>query len=197
VVTILRRPWVAPLAALTLLFLGFALPPYLGLDPTRARLPIPTGYPWYYPVLVLHIALGSIALLTACMQVWPWLRAHHPRWHRVSGRVYLAAVVPAGVAAVTIAPLSTFGPNVRVPSVLLGVLWVVTAIAGFRAARNRRFAEHREWMLRSVALSFVIVANRFWVPCASSCSRRGPCPESTCRTPPRSHRPPAWRRGWG
>jgi hypothetical protein len=28
----------------------------------------------------------------------------------------------------------------------------------------RRFAEHREWMLRSVALSFVIVANRVWVP---------------------------------
>jgi hypothetical protein len=40
---------------------------------------------------------------------------------------------------------------------------VRTTLAGFRAIRQRRYADHRRWMLRSVALSFSIVANRVWV----------------------------------
>ena len=43
------------------------------------------------------------------------------------------------------------------------MLWlIVTDILGYRAVRQRRFADHREWMIRSVALSFSIVANRVW-----------------------------------
>lgn len=160
-----RRPWVGLLALLTVIFLVYALPPYLGLDPGLARLPVPAQYPWYYPALVTHIFFGSVALLTACLQVWPWLRRHHPRLHRISGRVYLfAGVFPAGVAVLAVAPFSpTSGPTGRVGNLMLAVLWLATAVAGYRAARGRRFAEHREWMVRSVALSFSIVANRAWV----------------------------------
>jgi hypothetical protein len=43
------------------------------------------------------------------------------------------------------------------------VLWLTTAIAGWRAARQRRYGDHRAWMVRSVALTFSIVVNRFWV----------------------------------
>jgi hypothetical protein len=45
---------------------------------------------------------------------------------------------------------------------MLAVLWLGTSVAGYRAARGRRFAEHREWMVRSVALAFSIVASRVW-----------------------------------
>jgi hypothetical protein len=61
-----------------------------------------------------------------------------------------------------IAPLGSFGPNEHVALTLLGLLWPATTIAGYRMARRRRFAEHREWMIRSVALSFSIVTNRVW-----------------------------------
>ena len=36
-------------------------------------------------------------------------------------------------------------------------------IAGYRMARQRRFAEHREWMIRSFALTTSIVVNRLWL----------------------------------
>lgn len=158
------RTLALPLAVLTAAFLAFALPPYLGLDPAQARLPLPHDVPWFYPALVAHIAFGSVALVTATLQVWPWLRRHHPAVHRWSGRAYLAlGVVPGGIAVLFVAPFSVSGgPTAHVANTMLGILWLVTAVAGYRAARARRFGEHREWMIRSVALTFSIVANRAW-----------------------------------
>ena len=158
-----RRPWVVPLAVLTVSFVAYVLPPYLTLDPAQSRLqPLP-AFPGYYPLLVTHIFLGSVVLLTACLQVWPWLRRSHPKVHRTSGRVYVAAALPASVCVMIIAPLSLHGANSQVANTLLAVLWFGTTLAGFRAIRQRRYADHRRWMLRSVALSFSIVANRVWV----------------------------------
>lgn len=157
-----RRPWVVPLAVVTLAFLAHAVPPYLTLDPAQARLaPLPPS-PLFYPVLVLHILLGSIVLLTACLQVWPWLRRTHPAVHRWSGRLYVGCLVPAALAVIIIAPMTRFGPNQQVANTTLGVLWLLVTLAGFRAVRERRFGDHRRWMVRSVALSFSIVTNRFW-----------------------------------
>lgn len=157
-----RWPW-AGLGLLTVSFLVLSVPPYLTGDPAQARLPVPAGYPWYYAVLVAHIAFGSVALLTACLQLWPWLRAAHPRWHRLSGRVYvLGGAVPASLLVLTISPLGMWGANQRIANTTLALLWLATTLAGWRAARRGRYAEHREWMVRSTALAFSIVANRVW-----------------------------------
>ena len=159
-----RRLLVPTLGVLAVAFLAFALPPYLMLDPADARLPVPTDLPHYYPMLVVHIGFGSVALLTSVLQVWPWLRRHHPRVHRWSGRAYLfAGVLPGAVAVLTVAPFGSMGLGQQTGKTVLGVLWLVTGVAGFRAARQRRFADHRRWMLRSVALTWSIVANRGWL----------------------------------
>ncbi|HEY6812093.1 MAG TPA: hypothetical protein VI074_05315 [Propionibacteriaceae bacterium] len=65
----LRRPWVVPLGLLTVIFIGYAVPPYLSLDPALARIQPMPPHAAYYPLLVTHIFLGSVALLTACLQV--------------------------------------------------------------------------------------------------------------------------------
>ena len=74
----------------------------------------------------------------------------------------MAALLPAAVAVIIIAPMTHYGPNQQVANTTLGVLWLIFTILGYRAVRRRRFGEHREWMIRSVALSFSIVANRVW-----------------------------------
>ena len=158
-----RRPWVVPLALVTVVFVAFSLPPYLTLDPAQARLqPIPP-FPGFYPLLVTHIFLGSVVLLAACLQVWPWLRQNHPRVHRISGRIYVAAALPASVCVMVVAPMTLHGANAQVANTILAVLWFGTTLAGFRAVRQRRYLDHRRWMLRSFALTFSIVANRLWL----------------------------------
>ena len=71
--------------------------------------------------------------------------------------------VPGGLAVLAVAPVSSTGPVSSVGNTTLAVLWLVTAVAGYRAARAHRYGDHRRWMLRSVALTFSIVLNRFWL----------------------------------
>jgi uncharacterized membrane protein YozB (DUF420 family) len=155
-----------PLALLTLIFIAYAVLPYLTLDPAQARIQPMPPHASYYPLLVTHIFLGSVALVTACLQVWPWLRRFHPTVHRWSGRSYVTVSLTASVCTMIIAPMGQFGANQRVANTMLAVLWFGTTLAGFRAIRQRRYADHRQWMLRSVALAFSIVANRAWIAIA-------------------------------
>lgn len=157
------RLGLALLALLAGAFIAFALPPYLTFDVTRSRIPPPPGFPAYYPLLVAHVVFASLAMATACLQVWPWLRREHPRVHRVVGRVYLfGGVLPGGTFGLIIGAVSPFGPVIRVSNVLLGVLWLTCSIAGFRMAQRRRLAAHRRWMIRSVTLTMSVISNRVW-----------------------------------
>jgi hypothetical protein len=99
-----RRPWIFPLGALVAIFLAFSLPPYLSMDPGRSRVPQPESLGVaHYWTLVPHVLFGSIALATAVLQIWPWLRRTHPAWHRRAGRLYVfGGVLPAGLTALVV-----------------------------------------------------------------------------------------------
>jgi uncharacterized membrane protein YozB (DUF420 family) len=160
-----RRPWIAPLAVVAVLFVAASLPPYLSGDPARSR--VPPSFPFHYSMLVAHVVFGSIALLTACLQIWPWLRQNHRAAHRRIGRVYVfAGVLPAGLMALPMGALSPFGPVARASNVLMCSLWLAFTITGYRRARQGRYAEHRRWMIRSFTLTASIITNRAWGPIA-------------------------------
>ncbi|MEO6089840.1 MAG: DUF2306 domain-containing protein [Umezawaea sp.] len=159
-----HRPWIAPLLLLITVFLAFSLPPYLTLDPAQSRVPVRDGAPLHYPTLVLHIFFGSVALAASCLQVWPWFRARHPIAHRRIGRLYLfAGVLPTAVLAIPVSVYGHTGFTGAAGNLLLSVLWLTTTVAGYRMARQRRFQEHRRWMIRSFALGLSVVVNRLWI----------------------------------
>lgn len=156
-----RRPWIAPLGLLALLFLAFSLPPYATLNPALSR--VPSSFPLHYPLLVGHIGFATIAMVTCCFQVWPWFRQRFPVAHRWLGRTYVfAGVLPAGVCGLIIGAGSPFGLIAAGSDVFLALLWLFFTLTGYRMARQRRFADHRRWMIRSFALTFSIITNRIW-----------------------------------
>ena len=154
--------WSAALAVVAAAFLAFSLPPYLTVDPSRSRVPATFGL--HYPLLVGHVALATVAMAAALVQIWPGVRARWPRLHRGIGRVYVAAAIPAAAIGMVIGAVTPFGPILAVGSVALAALWLWFTVNGFLAARARRFADHRRHMLRSVTLAFSIITNRIWNP---------------------------------
>jgi cobalamin biosynthesis protein CobD/CbiB len=89
-------------------------------------------------------------MMTVSLQVWPWMRHHHPAVHRISGRIAIfAGVLPAGLLALAIMPFSG-GPA---GNTVAAILWLATTITGFRMARKNRYAEHRRFMIYSFALT--------------------------------------------
>ncbi|MGH8792033.1 MAG: DUF2306 domain-containing protein [Stackebrandtia sp.] len=156
-----KRPWVVPLWAICAIFFVWRVPNYLGFTPENSLVELRSET--HYLLLSGHIVIGTVALSACCLQVWPWLRQNHPKVHRVSGRIYVAAVLPGSVLALTSSVMSVVPIPGRVGNVMLSVLWLGTTLTGFYMARNRRFAEHRRWMIRSFALCFSIVVSRLWI----------------------------------
>ncbi|NUT92900.1 MAG: DUF2306 domain-containing protein [Saccharothrix sp.] len=157
--------WVLPLA---LYCVGFAVTGgwrYFIFDESISlAAPARPELPWQYPIIALHVIFGAFAIATAWIQVWPWFRDNHPKWHRRIGYVYFGlGVIPSGILAFPVAFLATSGHGPRTVLGVMGVLWMISSLAGLRAARQRRFDDHRRWMLRSVALTTCIATARPFV----------------------------------
>lgn len=151
-----QRPWVLPLAIAVLYYIYAQAKPFVGVPEDQAPLQPHQGFPLYYPFLIVHISAGTVAMLTMVPQVWPWLRLHHPKAHRVIGRVYVIAAVVAATMALTIvwwAPKSG-----KVGALCLALFWLVSTVAAYRAARRGDFVKHRRFML----YSFAIATNNMW-----------------------------------
>lgn len=150
---------------LAIVAVGFALGlsyPYLGLDINSSRIDA-HGNELHYAVLVAHIFTASVALVLGPLQFIPRVRAHR-RIHRALGRTYL--MVGVGPSAVLTVPVATWfgGTLTQVGLITAAVLWLITAVLAYRAARRRDFRAHREWMMRNFALTFLAVTARILVP---------------------------------
>lgn len=111
-----------------------------------------------------HFAGGGIALATGALQANHWLRMRHRTFHRWLGRVYVIAVLAGGAAAFELALNSPMGFPAQTGFALLAVLWIGSTFAAWRHARAGRLDRHRDWMLRSYALTFAAVTLRFYLP---------------------------------
>lgn len=115
---------------------------------------------WAVPA---HFFAAGLALLLAPLQLSPALRARWPGLHRIGGGLYICAVAIGGVSGLLLAPRAQGGWATGSSFLLLGVLWLIfTGIALTRALQGR-IAEHRRWMLRSVAMTFGAVTLRIYL----------------------------------
>jgi hypothetical protein len=151
-----------PLSAAVVAFLIYYIwPNYISFDSSKTQIALRADFAPHYGMLVLHIVSGTVAIATLCLLVWPWLRINYPAIHRVSGRLYVfAGVLPTTLMIYTLIGLASVKNASTLGAVVLSTLWLSTTILGFRAARQRRYLEHRRWMIRSFALGIAILWTR-------------------------------------
>ncbi|MDH2424516.1 DUF2306 domain-containing protein [Sphaerisporangium sp. TRM90804] len=143
-----RRPWIIPLALVVLAFLVYEAMIYVPEE--TAPLPPHDHFPMYYPLLAVHMFVGTLAMITVVLQVWPKLRKRYPKVHRVSGRVYVVSAMIGGVIGLILVP---FAPPIGQIGVAFATLsWIGFTVTGFVYARKGLYAQHRRFMLYSFAI---------------------------------------------
>jgi uncharacterized membrane protein len=107
-------------------------------------------------LLIPHAIAGTLAFIIGPIQFSSRLRARHLQLHRILGRVYVFSVLTAATIAffIELGREEFFGVFVQIS------LWILCTVVAFLTARNRHIAVHRQWMIRSYAITFTFIANR-------------------------------------
>lgn len=110
--------------------------------------------------LLLHITCGMTAALIGPFQFSQRLRKRYLQLHRISGRVYVIAVMFGCVGALGLAIGTTFGKAWGFGVAMLAFAWFTTTSMAYYAVRQRQIQIHREWMVRSYVVTFAFVIFR-------------------------------------
>jgi uncharacterized membrane protein len=110
-----------------------------------------------------HISFAGLALVVGPFQFAKAIRRRNIKVHRWMGRVYVIAVALGSAAAFVMSFVSSVAFAGFFGFGTLAVLWAWTTYRAYRAARNRDFASHQAWMIRSFALTFAAPTLRIWL----------------------------------
>ncbi len=113
---------------------------------------------WY---LLPHGLTAAFALLLGPMQFSDRLRARYTKFHRVSGRFYVAGALLGGPLGAIMQAVE--GPNRWVVlSVVDAVMLVSTTSIALIFILKGNVTQHRNWMTRSYAVTLVFLGGRFF-----------------------------------
>lgn len=118
------------------------------------------------PFLFLHVVASVIALLVGPLQFVRRVRTRWPAFHRLTGRLYVLACAVGAPTGLVLALGTTAGPIAGAGFAIQALLWPAFTWLGWRAAVERRFGDHREWMLRSYAATAGAITLRLMLPTA-------------------------------
>lgn len=120
-------------------------------------------YSVYLPAFYIHIATGSFVLITGVFQLSKWIRARYTAWHRAAGKVYIFVILiftaPSGLV---MSLYANGGMAAGIGFALLALLWWLFTWKGFKNAMHKHWDVHREFMIRSYALTFAAVTLRLY-----------------------------------
>ncbi|MDQ2777698.1 MAG: DUF2306 domain-containing protein, partial [Acidobacteriota bacterium] len=141
-----------------------------GLRYALPRVPYPAPMPNFYVRhgwLIAHAVFSSVALLAGPWQFRSAFRRRSISAHRWIGRVYCGAVVVGWLTSLPIAAHAQTGQVASAGFLVLGALWMGTTAAGYFTIRRGQVQAHREWMMRSYALTAAAITLRLYLALSS------------------------------
>jgi len=119
--------------------------------------------PYFWPratILLPHLLGGLVAIVIGPMQFWPRIRNNHPKVHRISGRIYLGAVLVGATGGMGLALTSGINASYAGGLFALAIAWLLTSAMALASIRRRNFVQHKQWMIRSYVVTFAFVTFR-------------------------------------
>ncbi len=144
-----QNAWLLPVSAVMVVALIVAVPGFLKYDPAVLNKNFPR---LDFRLATTHLTLGSIALITVCLNIWPWLRDRYPAVHRWVGRVYVFAAIPGSLLTIPLVLLDNAW-QAHVGALATGGFWFATIVMGYVSIRRGDLVRHRRWMTYSFAMA--------------------------------------------
>lgn len=112
----------------------------------------------HLPLVLWHATGGTLMLFAGAAALYiGWTRRFF-RGHKIFGYSYLAGGSAASIAALVLIVTGAHkNVGINAATGTLAIVWLAVAAMAFRAIRNRRFEQHREWMIRSYVLTWTFV----------------------------------------
>ena len=107
------------------------------------------------PLFIHGIAMLTF-LLGGAIQFMPRVRARRPKLHRTLGRIAGLGAIIGGASGIwmTLLHLEISTPLLLTGRLLFGSALIVFTVLAIRAAIQKRFAEHRAWIIRAYSIAF-------------------------------------------
>lgn len=139
---------------------------YIPIDTDVAFLRIKQQYihiTYWKIAFFIHVFASIGTLMAGFTQFFPFILRKYKPLHRIMGQIYIIDVLfitgPSGLIMSLYANGGLLG---RIAFVLLSVLWLFTTYKAYETVRKKDFVAHKQWMIRSYALTLSAVTLRAW-----------------------------------
>ena len=111
----------------------------------------------------IHVYASLWVLFAGFTQFSKGLLKNRPRLHRALGYIYVADILLiTGPSGLTMGFYANGGTFSRIAFVLLSVLWIFYTVMALVKAKQKNFKAHRNYMIRSYALTLSALTLRAW-----------------------------------
>jgi uncharacterized membrane protein len=140
--------------------------PYFSMNSDVAFLRIKQQYlhitPWKI-AFYIHVFTALLPLTAGFTQFSSSLLRNQIPIHQWSGRLYVFVILLlAGPSGLIMAFFANGGISSRLAFTILSVLWLYFTYRGWRAIRRKQIALHKNFMIRSYALTLSAITLRAW-----------------------------------
>ncbi|MEM7369813.1 MAG: DUF2306 domain-containing protein [Bacteroidota bacterium] len=111
----------------------------------------------------IHVLGGIIALAIGPFQFLASLRKKRMKLHRTFGKIYVGAILLAGLSGIPVSLMAEGGWIARIGFLLLALTWLYTTAQAYIQIRQGNLLAHKRWMVLSYATTFAAVTLRIWL----------------------------------
>jgi uncharacterized membrane protein len=138
-------------------------PPTPPANPVAAQFaPLDNLFARYPAMTLVHIIPGLLFMILGPFQLSSTLRALHPKFHRVNGRIFIACAFIVGISALvmSVGMPAIGGVNQAAATTLFATFFLFALGKAFWHIRRREIALHRQWMIRAFATGLAVATIR-------------------------------------
>jgi hypothetical protein len=113
---------------------------------------------------LLHSFLGGIGLVAGSLQFNRYFLRTNRKIHRFIGWTYLVSIWGASLTGILSTVYFNVPTSAKIVFSFVGSWWFVSTTKAYLYIRQRAIELHRNWMIRSYAVSLFFITFPIWVP---------------------------------